>query len=229
MIHWRVHLGLTVQDSVYTSSHQNWQNVLIVYSAVYHNLLSLHPPKILLTNLVELTFISASLSPCKPLPPLYDKCIGSWRKHFRSHTPPWPLFFLKTTHANFIILRCMRTSFLTPLSTFPTLQIADGNAEASYRGIRMGQHREQISSSIQEMMAGPNTILNRTRGDAGYKSILSPNDDHHLEHIFRAHCCLDVWLSSGSHIHKTTHWSYVEVTFKRGMLTASSEVSLKEN
>lgn len=80
----------------------------------------------------------------------------------------------------------------------------------------MGEHRERISSSIQEMMAGPNTILNRTGGDAGYKSILSPNDDHHLEHIFRAHCCLDVWLSWGSLIHKTTHWSYVEVTFKRG-------------
>lgn len=87
--------------------------------------------------------------------------------------------------------------FLLPtlLSTFLRLQIADGNAEASYRGIRMGEHRERISSSIQEMMAGPNTILNRTRGDAGYKSILSSNDDHHLEHIFRAHCCLDVWLS----------------------------------
>lgn len=79
-----------------------------------------------------------------------------------------------------------------------------------------GKHRERISSSIQEMMAGPNTILNRTGGDAGYKSILSPNDDHHLEHIFRAHCCLDVWLSWGRLIHKTTHWSYVEVTFKRG-------------
>lgn len=92
-----------------------------------------------------------------------------------------------------------------------------------------GGGTEWISSSIQEMMAGPNTILNRTRGDVGYKSILRPNDDHHLEHIFRAHCCLDVWLSWGTLIHKTTHWSYVEVTFKRGMLKARFEVSLRES
>lgn len=51
------------------------------------------------------------------------------------------------------------------------------------------------------MTAGPNTILNRTREEAQYKSILIANDDHHLEHIFRAHCCLDVWLSRGSVIH----------------------------
>lgn len=154
-------------------------------------------------------------------------CVGSWHEHFQvkthtntdthkhAHTPPWPLFFLKTTYGNFIISRFMHPSFFH--SVFFLV----------FRGCRlqMGMLRHPIaasgwgnteSSSIQEMMAGPNTILNRTRGGAGYKSILSPNDDHHLEHIFRAHCCLDVWLSWGSLIHKTTHWSYEEVTFKRG-------------
>lgn len=42
---------------------------------------------------------------------------------------------------------------------------------------------------------GPNMILNRSRGEAGYKSIARPNDDHHFEHIFSARCCVDVWLS----------------------------------
>lgn len=42
---------------------------------------------------------------------------------------------------------------------------------------------------------GPNMILNRSRGEAGNKSIARPNDDHHLEHIFSARCCVDVWLS----------------------------------
>lgn len=65
-------------------------------------------------------------------------------------------------------------------------------------------------------MAGPNTNLNRSRGETGYKSIPSPNDDHHLEHIFGAHCCVDVWLPWGSLIHRTTHWSYAEVTFWKG-------------
>lgn len=71
--------------------------------------------------------------------------------------------------------------------------------------IEVEEHREQISSFIQEMMARLNTILNHTRGDAWYKSVLRPSDDHHLEHIFRAYCCLDAWLSQGSLIPKTTH------------------------
>lgn len=129
--------------------------------------------------------------------------------HSSSLKPNTPISLLQD------LCRLLRSLTLF-FSTFLRSQIADGNAEASYWGIWMGEHRERISSSIQEMMAGPNTILNRTGGDAGYKSILSPNDDHHLEHIFRAHCCLDVWLSWGRLIHKTTHWSYVEVTFKRG-------------
>lgn len=144
---------------------------------------------------------------------------------------------LKLLQANFIIEFVFATLPLFAHSSssfffsFLRLQIADGNAETSHRGIRMGEHTEQISSSIQEMMAGPNTILNRTREDAQYKSILSPNDDHHLEHIFRARCCLDVWLSWGSLIHRTTHWSRVEVTFKQeregaGNPKVNSELSM---
>lgn len=86
--------------------------------------------------------------------------------------------------------------------------------EDTEAGIRTAGRR--LSSSIQEMMVGPNTILNRSRGEAGYKSIPSPNDHHHLDHIFSAHCCVDVWLSWGSLIHRKTHWSYVRVTFWKG-------------
>lgn len=88
------------------------------------------------------------------------------------------------------------------------------DTEVFYRGIQTAERR--ISSSIQEMTAGTNMILNRSRGEAGYKSIPRPNDDHHLEHIFSARCCVDVWLSWGSLIHRTTHWSSVEVTLWKG-------------
>lgn len=75
----------------------------------------------------------------------------------------------------------------TLVSSSARTQFALGNAEASYRGIQMGKHRERINSSIQEMTAGPNTILNRTRGYSGNKSIAGSNDDHHLGQIFRVH------------------------------------------
>lgn len=88
------------------------------------------------------------------------------------------------------------------------------DVEASYRCIRTAGRR--ISSSIQEITAGTNMILNRSRGEAGHKSIPRPNDDHHLEHIFSACCCVDVWLSWGSLTYSTTHWSYLEVTFWKG-------------
>lgn len=77
-------------------------------------------------------------------------------------------------------------------------------------------------------MAGPNTILNHTRGDAGYKSTLSPNDDHHLEHIFRAHC----WMYGCPEAASFTR-QLIDLTWKSplkgGMLKASFKVSLREN
>lgn len=130
---------------------------------------------------------------------------GSWREHFQIHPNG-------DTHKHTLLQDL--PLFFSPKLSCLFCEIADGNAEASYWGIRIEEHR--ISSSIQEMMAGLNKILNRTRGEAGYKSIPSPNDDNHLDHIFSAHCCLDIWLSWGRLIHKTTHWSYVEVTFKTG-------------
>lgn len=114
-------------------------------------------------------------------------------EHANTSSPLRTHLLPKTTHANFIIRRLMPPSVFPSLPFyFLRLKIADGNAEASYWGI---WNTERMSSFIQEMMAGPNMILNRTRGDARYKSILIPNDDHHLEHILRAHCCLNVWLS----------------------------------
>lgn len=194
----------------------------------YYFLLTLSSLRCLFTlsnfaNLLSpLILPSPAMYPRVPLPLLRDKwCCLHQRADastFRCvHAPPWRPLFLKTPSANFIIefpsffFAYLPTSYPSSLLR---LQSADGNAEASHRGIRMEQHTEQISSSIQEM-AGPNTILNRTREEAQSKSILIVNDDHHLEHIFRAHCCLDVWLSRGSLIRWTTHWSPVEVTSKQ--------------